>query len=192
MQIAHRKTQTDHKQLSDRTEALAARLDAAQADLRSTKGAKEDAEVLRTRVQVAEDLMAELQGRLSSAETAVSVAKAEAELRMTMVEQQQAAAAAKALIEVSPCTHAPSTLGAHMAQSDVSLVTTTTTPTRKRKRAAEDAAEEADDDDGTEVRLRFPKCQRRKRARRFAWAAVHTAAAAAVGAVAAWSALAFA
>ena len=190
MQIAHRKTQTDHKQLSDRTEALAARLDAAQADLRSAMGANEDAEVLRTRVQVAEDLMAELQGRLSSAETAVAVAKAEAELRMAMVEQQQAAAAAKAILEVSPCTHAPSALGAHMAQSDVSPVTTT--PTRKRKRAAEDATEEADDDDGGEVRLCIPMAQRRKRARRFAWAAVHTAAAAAVGAVAAWSALAFA
>jgi len=166
MQIAHRKTQTDHKQLSDRTEALAARLDAAQADLRSAMGANEDAEVLRTRVQVAEDLMAELQGRLSSAEAAVAeAAKAQAELRMV---EQQAAAAAK------------------VVESDVS------TPTRKRKRAAEDAGEEADDDDGSEVRLRFPKAQRRKRARRFAWAAVHTAAAAAVGAVAAWSALAFA
>ena len=180
MQIAHRKTQSDHKQLSDRTEALAARLDAAQADLRNAVGANEAAEVLRTRVQVAEDLMAELQGRLSSAEAAVAEAKAQAESRMA--EQ----AAANVVTEVSPCMHAPSALGAHMAQSDVSPVTTTT-PTRKRKRAEDDG-----DDDDNEVRLRFPKAQCKKRARRFAWAAVHTAAAATVGAVAAWSALAFA
>lgn len=183
MQIAHRKTQSDHKQLSDRTEALAARLDAAQADLRSAMGANEAAEVLRTRVQVAEDLMAELQGRLSSAEAAVAEAKAQAESRMAEL------AAANVIAEVSPCMHAPSALGAHMAQSDVSPVTT---PTRKRKRAEDDADNDTVDDDGKEVRLRSPKAKCRKRARRFAWAAVHTAAAATVGAVAAWSALAFA
>ena len=187
MQIAHRKTQTDHKLLSDRTEALAARLDAAQADLRNAVRGNEDAEALRTRVQAAEDLLAELQERLSSAEAAVIQAESR------MAEQAAAAAANVVATEVSPCTHAPSALGAHMAQSDALPVTTMTPPTLKRKRGDE-AVEEADEDDeGSQARLRSSKAQpRKKRARRFALAAMHTAAAAAVGAVAAWSALAFA
>jgi hypothetical protein len=168
MQIAHRKTQTDHKALSDRTEALAARLDAAQSDLRSAIGAHEDTEVLRTRVVAAEALMAELQARLVSAEARM----AEAEQAAAVVEQPQQQ-------QVSPCMHAPSALGAHLAQTEVPT-------TRKRKREDEEDAGEV-----AEVKPR-EKCRNRKRARRFAWAAVHTAAAAAVGAVAAWSALAFA
>jgi pSer/pThr/pTyr-binding forkhead associated (FHA) protein len=151
MQIAHRKTQTDHKALSDRTEALAARLDAAHSDLRSAIGAHEDAEVLRTRVVAAEALMAELQARLVSAEARM----AEAEQAAAVVEQPQ------------------------QQQTEVPT-------TRKRKREDEEDAGEV-----AEVKPR-EKCRNRKRARRFAWAAVHTAAAAAVGAVAAWSALAFA
>ena len=55
MQIAHRKTQTDHKMLSDSTDALAARVDAVQADLRSATRGDDDLEALRTRVQTAED-----------------------------------------------------------------------------------------------------------------------------------------
>lgn len=193
MQIAHRKTQTDHKLLSDRTEALAARLDTAQADLRSAVRGNEDAEALRVRVLAAENLLAELQGRLSSAEAAVAEAKAEAEAESRVAAEQAAAAAAATanvvVPEVSPCTHAPSALGAHMAQSEAMPVITTTTPTRKRKRAEDGGdAEGADDDDD----VRPPKALRRKRGRRFARAAMHTAAAAAVGAVAAWSALAFA
>lgn len=176
MQIAHRKTQTDHKALSDRTEALAARLDAAQADLRSALGAHEDAEALRTRVQAAETLMAELQIRLASAEA----------------QQQQQP-------QVSPCIHAhTSALGAHMAQSpavvDVEEPTTTTT-TRKRKREEEEEEAVAVEEEAAApvAHKRKHTCGNgRKRARRFVWAAVHTAAAATVGAVAAWSALAFA
>jgi hypothetical protein len=175
MQIAHRKTQTDHKLLSDRTEALASRLNATHADIRSVEHGLEDAGELYTRMRVAEDLLAELQGRLSSAETALAEAKSQAETSRMEAEANLVAT------QVSPCTHAPSALGAHMAQSDVS------TPTRKRKRAEDDAVEEADDD-----YVRPPKAQRRKRGRRLARAAMHTAAAAAVGAVAAWSALAFA
>ncbi|KAF8264405.1 hypothetical protein EI94DRAFT_1703269 [Lactarius quietus] len=170
MQIAHRKTQTDHKALSDRTEALAARLDAAEADLRIAMGTKEDAEVLRVRVQAAEELMAELQARLSSAETAAAECKAQAE-----------AEAAKKNDESS--------------ELDVS------SPSRNKRKRDEDVAGEdeeaaaSDGNNGNEVRPpRAAKAHHRcrKRARRFAWAAVHTAAAATVGAVAAWSALAFA
>jgi hypothetical protein len=124
MQIAHRKTQTDHKALSDRTEALAARLDAAQSDLRSAIGAHEDTEVLRTRVVAAEALMAELQARLVSAEARM----AEAEQAAAVVEQPQQQ-------QVSPCMHAPSALGAHLAQTEVPT-------TRKRKREDEEDAGE--------------------------------------------------
>jgi len=162
MQIAHRKTQTDHKLLSDRTEALAAPLDAVQADLRSALCGAEDAEALRARVKAADDLLADLQGRLSSAEAAIAEAKAQA------VKNN----------EVSPCTYAPREVGAHMAQSDGT--------TGKRKRD--------DDDDAVaeEVAAEAPKEVQPRKRTRFAWAAVHTASAAAVGAVAAWSALAFA
>ncbi|KAH9062564.1 hypothetical protein EDB83DRAFT_2384663 [Lactarius deliciosus] len=163
MQIAHRKTQTDHKLLSDRTEALAARLDAAQADLRSALRVNEDAEVLRTRVLAAEGLLAELQGRLSSAETAVAEAKAQAE----SAESRMAAAAAE------------------QAAANV-VANESDTPTRKRKRDDDVVVEEE------EAEARPRSLPRKKRARRFASAAMHTAAAAAVGAVAAWSALAFA
>ena len=181
MQIAHRKTQTDHKALSDRTEALAARLDAAQADLRSALGAHEDTEALRTRVQAAETLMAELQTRLASAEA--------------QQQQQQ-----QPQPQVSPCIHAhTSALGAHMAQSpavvDVEEPTTTTTTTRKRKREEEEEEAVAVEEEAAApaAHKRKHTCGNgRKRARRFVWAAVHTAAAATVGAVAAWSALAFA
>ncbi|KAH8988293.1 hypothetical protein EDB86DRAFT_2947217 [Lactarius hatsudake] len=169
MQIAHRKTQTDHKLLSDRTEALAARLDAAQADLRSALRVNEDAEALRTRVQAAEGLLADLQGRLSSAETAVAEAKAQAE----SAESRMAAAAA-----------------AEQAAANV-VANESDTPTRKRKRCGDDdetVVEEEADDVGARPRVQ----PRKKRARRFALAAMHTAAAATVGAVAAWSALAFA
>ncbi|KAI9438936.1 hypothetical protein H4582DRAFT_1945676 [Lactarius indigo] len=172
MQIAHRKTQTDHKLLSDRTEALASRLDAAQADLHSALRVNEDAKALRTRVQAAEGLLAELQGRLSSAEAAVAEAKAQAESaesRMAAAAAEQAAAAA--------------------AASVVTTESEDTTPTRKRKRGDDDAVEEEAEDD---ERVRPCSQPRKKRARRFALAAMHTAAAAAVGAVAAWSALAFA
>ncbi|KAH9172522.1 hypothetical protein EDB89DRAFT_1964577 [Lactarius sanguifluus] len=168
MQIAHRKTQTDHRLLSDRTEALAARLDAAQADLRSALRVNEDAEALRTRVQAAEGLLAELQGRLSSAETAVAEAKAQAE----SAESRMAAAAAE------------------QAAANV-VANESDTPTRKRKRGGDEddaVVEEEANDAGARPR----SLPRKKRARRFALAAMHTAAAATVGAVAAWSALAFA
>lgn len=196
MQIAHRKTQTDHKLLSDRTEALAARLEVVNADLRNIMYENgDDAEALRRRVMASEGLLAELQARLSSAEAAAAEMKAQAKSRAAeeLAALTAAMAANVAPIQVSPCTHAPSALGAHMAQSDVLSVKT---PTRKRKRAEDDddddaAVEEADDDDNDD-NVRPRKAQRRKRVRRFAWAAVHTAAAAAVGAVAAWSALAFA
>ena len=189
MQIAHRKTQTDHKLLSDRTEVLASRLNAAHADLRNVEHRLGDAEMLNTRVRAAEDLLAELQGRLSSAEAAVAEAKVQAETSRMEAEQAAAAVEANVVVtQVSPCMHAPSALGAHIAQSDASLPET---PTRKRKRGGDDAVEEAEDDDDDDF-VRPPKAQCRKRARRFAKAAMHTAAVAAVGAVAAWSALAFA
>ncbi|KAI0288764.1 hypothetical protein BC826DRAFT_1036078 [Russula brevipes] len=197
MQIAHRKTQTDHKMLSDRTDALAARVDAVQADLRGDMPDDDEVDVLRTRVQTAEDLLVELQGRLSATEVALAEAKVQAEAQA--VEQ----AAEVVVTEVSPCTHAPSALCAHSAQSDAALATSTitpATPTRKRKRTDDDGegdddnknpTEREEDEQGNPVRECRPKVQGRKRPRRLARAATHTAVAAVVGAVAAWSALAF-
>ena len=201
MQIAHRKTQTDHKVLSDRTEAVAARVDAVQADLRGAMHDDDEVEALRTRVQTAEDLLAGLQGRLSAAEVALAEAKAQAEAQAQAVEQVVQPVA----IEVSPCTHAPSALCAHAAQSGVppasaTNTTTQTTPTRKRKRTEDDGDGDEDginvvvvneDEQGNSVRARPAKGQPKKRARRCARAAVHTATAVVVGAVAAWSTLAF-
>jgi hypothetical protein len=209
MQIAHRKTQTDHKMLSDRTDALAARVDAVQADLRGALRYDDEVETLRTRVKVAEDLLSELQGRLSSSEAALAEANAQAEAQAQAAER--AAAQVVKETEVSPCTHAPSALGAHSTQSDTAppaIVTTTITPpitpTRKRKRTEDDGDGDVDDGDGNVVRVseeeqgnsvvvraHCPKVQARKRPRRFVRAAIQVTAAATIGAVAAWSALAF-
>ncbi|KAH9987613.1 hypothetical protein BJV74DRAFT_796462 [Russula compacta] len=171
MQIAHRKTQTDHKVLSDRTDALAARVDAVQADLRGAMRDDDEVEALRTRVQTAEDLLAGLQGRLSAAEVALAEAKAQAEAQAQAVEQ--------------------------VAQP----VARETTPTRKRKRTEDNGdgdeddnnavVEDEEDEQGNSERARPAKGQPKKRARRCARAAVHTATAVIVGAVAAWSTLAF-
>jgi hypothetical protein len=209
MQIAHRKTQTDHKMLSDRTDALAARVDAVQADLRGAVRSDDEVEALRERVQAAEDLLSELQGRLSTAEAALAEAKAQ-----QAEAQAQAAERAAKLVEaeVSPCTHAPSAPCAHSAQSDAAPAITTTitppiTPTRKRKRTEDDVGDvdedsnvvhdregkdEAEEEQGNSVvRACCPKVQARKRPRRLVRAAVQVTAAATIGAVAAWSALAF-
>jgi hypothetical protein len=214
MQIAHRKTQTDHKMLSDRTDALAARVDAVQADLRGTMRNNDEVEALRTRMQAAEDLFAELQGRLSAAEVALAEAKAQGEVQAQAVEQVVQAAQTKAQAqaevvvetEVSPCTHAPGALCAYSAQSvaapassTIAPITSSLTPaTRKRKRAEEDGGdihddihEEGEQQEGNSARVWRPKVQPRKRPRRLARAAVQATAAAVIGAVAAWSALAF-
>jgi hypothetical protein len=195
MQIAHRKTQTDHKMLSDRTDALAARVDAVQADLRGAMRGDNEVDALRTRVHATEDLLSRLQGRLSATEVALVLANAQAEAQAT--EQ----AAQMVVTEVSPYMHAPSALCAHSAQSDAALATTTTpAQTRKRKRTEDDADGEEDgnnvnegeeDKQGDSVRACRPTAPPKKRTRRYARAAVHTAAAVVVGAVAAWSALAF-
>jgi len=200
MQIAHRKTQTDHKMLSDRTDALAARVDAVQADLRGAMCGDEEVEALRTRMQTAEELLAELQGRLSATEAAFAEAKVQAEA--------QAQAAGQVVeTKVSPCTHAHSALCAYSVQSDADVaapVTVTTaitpiTPTRKRKRG-EDNDDGDVDADGNDVRkgeeddsarARCTKTLARKRPRRLARTAAQVTAAAVIGAVAAWSALAF-
>ncbi len=79
MQIAHRKTQTDHKMLSDRIDALAARVDAVQADLHGAMRGDGEVDALRYRVQAAEDLLSQLQGRLSATEVALVDAKVQAE-----------------------------------------------------------------------------------------------------------------
>ena len=221
MQIAHRKTQTDHKMLSDRTDAVAARVDAVQADLRGAMRDDDKVEALRTRMQAAEDLFAELHGRLSAAEVALAEAKAQAEVQAQAVEQVVQAAQAQAQsqaqaqaqaqadvvdeTEVSPCTHAPSALCAYSAQSVAAPASSTIAPitlpltptTRKRKRIEEDDGEVHDDvheeedgeQEGNSARACRPK--RRKRSRRLARAAVQVTAAAVIGAVAAWSALAF-
>ncbi len=197
MQIAHRKTQTDHKMLSDRTDALAARVDAVQADLRGAMCGDEEVEALRTRMQTAEELLAELQGRLSATEAAFAEAKVQAEA--------QAQAAGQVVeTKVSPCTHAHSALCAYSVQSDADVaapatVTTAITPTRKRKRG-EDGDDGDVDADGNDVRrgeeddsarARCTKTLARKRPRRLARTAAQVTAAAVIGAVAAWSALAF-
>ncbi|KAH9958439.1 hypothetical protein BC827DRAFT_1219521 [Russula dissimulans] len=183
MQIAHRKTQTDHKMLSDRTDALAARADAVQADLRGAMRDDNEVGALRSRVKAAEDLLAEVQGRLSVTEEALAQAKAQAEARA-------AEEAARVVASESDAALAAAT-------------TTPTTPTRKRKRAEDeddmddrkdenDVAEGEEDEQGNNtVPARRPKVQTRKRTRRYARAAVHVTTAAVVGAVAAWSALAF-
>src|SRR6266436_5399726 len=79
MQIAHRKTQTDHKMLSDRIDALAARVDAVQADLHGAMRGDGEVDALRYWVQAAEDLLSQLQGRLSATEVALVDAKVQAE-----------------------------------------------------------------------------------------------------------------
>jgi hypothetical protein len=190
MQIAHRRTQTDHKMLSDRTDALAARVDALQVDLRGVMCGDDELEPLRTRVQAAENRLSELQARLSAAEAAITGAKAQAEAEAQVTEQ----GAGVVVTEVSARTHAPCALCAHTTQSNVAPVTTmTTTPMRKRKRTEDEGNEDVGDveEEGNRVRARRPNDQARKRARRCARAAVHTTAAIVVGAVAAWSALAF-
>jgi hypothetical protein len=195
MQIAHRKTQTDHKMLSDRTDALAARVDAVQADLHGAMRGDGEVDTLRSRVQAAEDLLFQLQGRLSETEVALVDAKVQAEAQAEVQAMEQAAAAAAARMvtsEVSPYMHAPSALCAHSVQSDAAALTTTTVQTRKRKRAADD---DADDDENNitegDERAYSRKVPAGKRTRRCARAAVQTTAAVVVGAVAAWSALAF-
>jgi hypothetical protein len=193
MQIAHRKTQTDHKMLSDRTEALAARVDALQADLCGVMREDDEVEALRTRMQAAENQLSELQSRLSAAEVAIAEAKAQAGAQAQETEQAVEVVAT----EVSTRTHAPSALCAYTAQSNIAPVTTmTTTPMCKRKRTEDESNEdggdvEEEEEEGNPIRARRPKQQARKRARRCARAAVHTSAAIVVGAVAAWSALAF-
>ena len=196
MQIAHRKTQTDHKMLSDRTDALAARVDAVQADLHGAMRGDSEVDALRSRVQAAEDLLSQLQGRLLSTEVALVDAKVQAEALETERAAAAAAAAAAARVvtsEVSPYMHAPSALCAHTVQSDVAALTTTTVQTRKRKRTTDDDADGdennvTEDDERAHSRKILPA---RKRTRRCARVAVQTTAAVVVGAVAAWSALAF-
>jgi len=203
MQIAHRKTQTDHKMLSDRTDALAARVDAVQADLRVAMCGDEEVEALRTRMQTAEELLAELQGRLSATEAAFAEAKVQAEA--------QAQAAGQVVeTKVSPCTHAHSALCAYSVQSDADVAAPVTaataiapitpiTSTRKRKRGedGDDGDVDADGNDdrkGEEddsARARCTKTLARKRPRRLARTAAQVTTAAVIGAVAAWSALAF-
>jgi hypothetical protein len=196
MQIAHRKTQTDHKMLSDRTDALAARVDAVQADLHGAMRGEGEVDALRYRVQAAEDLVSQLQGRLSATEVALVDAKVQAEAHAA---EQAAAAVAAAnataqmvMSEVSPYTHAPSALCAHSVQSDAAPLTTTNVETRKRKRTTDD---DVDDDENNVTKGDERACSRKlragKRTRRCARAAVQTTAAVVVGAVAAWSALAF-
>lgn len=210
MQIAHRKTQTDHRMLSDRTEALAARVDAVQADLRGTIRDKDEVEALRTRMEAAEDLLAELRGRMSAAEEALTEAKAQAQAMEEMVQAVQARAQVVVEVEteVSPCPHAPSALCAYSAQSvaapassTIEPITSSPTPTtRKRKRTEEDDVDVHDDvhegeggeqQEGNSARACRPKVQPRKRCRRLVRGAVQVTGAAVIGAVAAWSALAF-
>jgi hypothetical protein len=194
MQIAHRKTQSDHKMLSDRTDALVARVSAVQADLHGAMRSEDEVDLLRNRVRAAEDLLSQLQGRLSATEVALVDARMQAE---ALAAEQ---ATKITVTEVSPYMHAPSALCAHSAQSDAALATTTTAETRKRKRSDDDAegaedgnnvTEGDDDKQGDSVQARRPEVPARKRTRRIARAAVNTAAAVVVGAVAAWSALAF-
>ena len=197
MQIAHRKTQTDHKMLSDRTDALAARVDAVQADLHGAMRGDGEVDALRSRVLAAEDLLSQLQGRLSATEVALIDAKVQAEAQGA---ERAAAAPAPApaqmvTSEVSPYTHAPSALCAHSVQSDAGTLTTTTVQTRKRKRTADDDVDN-DENNVTEGDERAYSGKGRKvpagkRTRRCARVAVQTTAAVVVGAVAAWSALAF-
>jgi hypothetical protein len=195
MQIAHRKTQTDHKMLSDCTDALAARVDAVQADLRGAMRGDDEVDALRSRVQAAEDLLSQLQSRLSATEVALVDAKVQAEAQRAEQAVVAAAAAAASLMpmsEVSPYTHAPSALCAHSVQSDTASLTTTTVQTGKRKRTPDD---DTDDNVNNVTEGDERECSRkvpaRKRTRRCARAAVQTTAAVVVGAVAAWSALAF-
>jgi hypothetical protein len=195
MQIAHRKTQTDHKMLSDRTDALAVRVDAVQADLHGAMRGDGEVDALRSRVQAAEDLLSQLQGRLSATEVALVDAKVQAEAQGAEQAATAAAAAAAAAqivtSEVSPYTHAPSAPCAHSVQSDAAALTTTTMQTRKRKRSTDDDAVDENDVTEGDEREYSRKLPAGKRTRRCARAAVHTTAAVVVGAVAAWSALAF-
>jgi hypothetical protein len=195
MQIAHRKTQTDHKMLSDRTDALGARVDAMQADLHGTMRGDDEVDAIRSRVEAAEDMLSQLQGRLSMTEVALIDAKMQAEAQGREQAAAVAIAAAQmATSEVSPYMHAPSALCAHSVQSDAAAagMTTTAVQTRKRKRTIDD---DADDDENNvtegDERAYSRKLPAGKRTRRCARAAMQTTAAVVVGAVAAWSALAF-
>jgi hypothetical protein len=181
--------------LSDRTDALAARVDAVQADLHGAMRGDGEVDALRSRVQAAEDLLSQLQGRLSATEVALVDARVQAEAQEAERAAAVAVAAAARMVtsEVSPHMHAPSALCAHSVQSDAASLTTTTVQTRKRKRATDD---DADDDEsniteGDERAYSRKVPVTRKRTRRCARVAVQTTAAVVVGAVAAWSALAF-
>lgn len=163
-----------------------------QADLRGTMRGDDEVDALRSRVAAAEDLLSQLQGRLSMTEVALIDAKMQAEVQA----REQAAAVAiaatqMAASEVSPYMHAPSALCAHSVQSDAAAtLTTTAVQTRKRKRDDDADNDENDVTEGDE-RAYSRKLPAGKRTRRCARAAMQTTAAVVVGAVAAWSALAF-
>jgi len=148
----------------------------------------------RADVQAAEDLLSQLQGRLSATEVALVDAKVQAEAQAAAAAVAAASASQMVVSEVSPYTHAPSALCAHSMQSDAAALTTTTVQTRKRKRTTDD---DVDDDESNVTKgderaySRKVPAGKRSRTRRCARAAVQTTAAVVVGAVAAWSALAF-
>jgi hypothetical protein len=181
--------------LSDRTDALVARVNTAPADFHGAMRSEDEADLLRNRLRAAEDLLSQLQGRLSATEMVLVDVRMQAEAEVLAAEQ----AVQRAATQVSPpilYTHAPSPLCAYSAQSQA----TTTAQTRKRKRYKDDVESDEDGNNVTEgeedkqdgsVRARRPEVPARKRTCRIARTAVHTAAAVVIGAVAAWSALAF-
>jgi hypothetical protein len=79
LQIAHRETLSDHKMLSDRTDALVARVNAVQADSHGAIRSEDEADLLRNRLRAAEELLSQLQGRLSATEMALVDARMQAE-----------------------------------------------------------------------------------------------------------------
>jgi hypothetical protein len=184
LQIAHRETLSDHKMLSDRTDALVARVNTVQVDFHGAMRSEDETDLLRNRLRAAEDLLSQLQGRLSATEVLLVDARTQAEA----LAAEQAAQMAGTQVSLY---YVPSPLCAYSAQSQA---TATTAQTRKRKRSEDDVEGGGDGNNVTEgeedkqsdsVRARRPEVPARKRTRRIARAAVHTAAAVVIGAVAA-------
>jgi carbohydrate-binding DOMON domain-containing protein len=176
--------------LSDRTDALVARVNTVQVDFHGAMRSEDETDLLRNRLRAAEDLLSQLQGRLSATEVLLVDARTQAEA----LAAEQAAQMAATQVSLY---YVPSPLCAYSTQSQA---TTTTAQTRKRKRSEDEVeggedgnnvTEGEEDKQGYSVRARRPEVPARKRTRRIARAAVHTAAAVVIGAVAAWSALAF-
>ena len=132
---------------SDRTDILAARVNAVQtqqANLHGAMRSEDGVDLLRNRVRAAEDLLSQLQGRLSATEEALGNVRMEAEA----LAAEQAAQMAATQVSPGPILYNLRTRPAHLCAYSAQSQATTTAQTRKRKRS-EDGVE--GDEDGNNV-----------------------------------------